>query len=88
MSGNQRKEHHSHETTDAFADGWDARLDARYFPASQPVNPYRAEVELIAARGTKRSARQVAARVRNVELWDQGWKECDEDVTKGAKSLE
>lgn len=84
MSGNQRKEHHSHETTDAFADGWDAR--ERALPNETVANPYRAELAIIAARHTKRSVKQAAARVRNVELWDQGWNECSEEILKGAKS--
>lgn len=80
MSEEPRKKGHSgHETTDAFAEGWDARereANARF--KSVVVNPYRAEIESIAQKGTKRAKRQIEARLRNVELWDQGWAECGE----------
>jgi hypothetical protein len=74
----QQKGHHSHETTDAFAEGWDARQYA--LPNEVVVNPYRAEIVELSKQGTKRSKRQIAARERDVELWDQGWNECDQEM--------
>ena len=56
----------------------------RALPNEIVRNPYRLEVEAIAAKHTKRSARQVAARLRDVALWDQGWTEC-EAALMGAK---
>jgi len=82
----RKKSHSGHETTDAFAEGWDAReqeASARF--KSVVPNPYRAEIELISQKGTKRAKRQVEARLRNVELWDQGWQECGQDVVDKAK---
>jgi len=83
VSGNQRKAHHSHEITDAFAEGWDAR--ERALNNETVPNPYRVEMLAIADKGTKRAKRMVAARVRDVELWDQGWTEADEAIKDGKK---
>jgi hypothetical protein len=74
----QQKGHHSHETTDAFAEGWDARQYA--LPNEVVVNPYRAEIQYLARQNTKRSQRQIKARERDVVLWDQGWSECDQEL--------
>lgn len=78
MAPNQhRKPHYARETTDAFAEGWDAREHAisNGRTAEEPVNPYRVELQVIEELHHKRSAREVAGMQRDAELWDQGWKE-------------
>jgi hypothetical protein len=75
--------HHQHETTDAFAEGWEAREKA--LPNETVANPYRVEMLAIALKGTKRAKRQVEARVRDVELWDQGWNESAEAIENARK---
>jgi hypothetical protein len=77
VSAGHRKEHHTHETTDAYAEGWDAR--ARALPNETVLNPYRAEIAEIKELELKRSQRQVEGRLRNVELWDQGWMDYEDD---------
>jgi hypothetical protein len=78
VSDGHRKHHHGHETTDAYAEGWEAR--ERALPFETIPNPYRVEMLAIAVKGTKRAKRQVEARVRDVELWDQGWEDCAEAI--------
>jgi hypothetical protein len=91
VSERHRKEHHAHETTDAFAEGWDAR--ARALPNEVVKNPYRAEAEaeekarVLAAqavqrtpRGPGRPAKKSSARGRDIELWDKGWASFEEDL--------
>jgi hypothetical protein len=77
VSGRQRKLHHSHEITDAFAEGWDAREAA--LPNTAGVNPYRSELEVLELQNNKRAKRQIKALRREVELWDQGWSERAEE---------
>jgi len=74
---NHRKEHHAHETTDAFAEGWDARERAMAAGKCDvpPVNPYRVELAVIAELHSKRSARQLGNMARDADLWDAGWRE-------------
>jgi hypothetical protein len=82
-SGGRRRGHFQHETTDAFAEGWDAR-EKGVFLATQ--NPYRVELDAILAKKAKRTERQLEALRRNVELWEQGWTESAEaleDAKKG-----
>jgi len=82
VSARHRKEHHTCETTDAYAEGWDAR--ERALPNEVVKNPYRAEIVEIAEQNLKRSARQVDARNRNAELWDQGWLDFEEELARPA----
>lgn len=72
-----QKAHHAHETTDAFAEGWDARERAMASNAS-PVNPYRVELAFIAEVHSKRSSRQLDNMSRDADLWDAGWRERSE----------
>lgn len=83
MSAGHRTKHSGHETTDAYAEGWDAREKALAFETV--ANPYRVEMVAIAAKKTKRSIRQVAARVRDVELWDQGWEDSSQAIEDAKK---
>lgn len=79
MSPNRhQKPHHAHETTDAFAEGWDAR--ERALPNETIKNPYRIELASIEATHAKRSARQVEGMKHDAELWDQGWGAQAEDI--------
>lgn len=75
--GTPHRHHHAHETTDAFAEGWDAREQAvaRGQKDHDPVNPYRVELQIVGELHSKRSARQVENMRRDAELWDQGWHE-------------
>jgi hypothetical protein len=92
VSEGHRKGHHTHETTDAFAEGWDAR--ARALPNETVKNPYRAEAEAEAAakalaaqgapkavRGPGRPAKKSSARERDIVLWDRGWEGYEEDLS-------
>lgn len=90
MSEGHRKEHHTHETTDAFAEGWDARAHA--LPNVTIQNPYRAEAEAEAKeraaqavqrvpRAPGRPAKRSSARERDIVLWDQGWAWYEADLT-------
>jgi hypothetical protein len=78
VSDGHHKHHHGHETTDAYAEGWEAR--ERALNNETVKNPYRAEVEIIATKHTKRSMRQIEARMHDVELWDSGWNDRDEAI--------
>jgi hypothetical protein len=89
VSEGHRKGHHTHETTDAFAEGWDAR--ARALPNEVVKNPYRAEAEaeaqalaeqavLRVPRGSGRPAKKSSAREHDIELWDQGWVSYEADL--------
>lgn len=72
MSEHHRKAHYAIETTDAYADGWDAH-EARpteQFPAG---NPYHAELQRVAAGQVKPAVRQLRNLRRDARLWDQGW---------------
>ena len=77
MAPKHRKQHYARETTDAFAEGWDAHAETM---GVKTVNPYRAELAQIEASPIKRSARQVENMRRDAELWDQGWQEQAEDA--------
>lgn len=82
-SGGRRRSHSQHETTDAFAEGWDARERGAFLEVK---NPYQVELDGILARKAKRTAGQFEALRRSVELWEQGWAECGEaleDAKKG-----
>lgn len=78
MAPNQhKKSHHAHETTDAFAEGWDAREAAIAAGTTDrdPINPYRVELDFIDETRAKRSTRQIENMERDADLWDQGWQE-------------
>jgi hypothetical protein len=76
MAPNQhKKSHHAHETTDAFAEGWDAREAAIATGRAESINPYRVELYVISKLHSKRSGRQLENMERDAGLWDQGWHE-------------
>jgi hypothetical protein len=81
VSEKHRKGHHAHETTDAFAEGWDACVHAR--PGESAVNPYRAEPAALCQPG--RPAKRSSARERDAALWDQGWAARKEDLADPAR---
>jgi hypothetical protein len=65
-----RRHYHAHETTDAFAEGWDAHEQT-----ASAQNPYRILLTRIELAGPKRPPIQVENLRRNAELWDRGWAE-------------
>ena len=75
----RRKAHHTHEVGDAYAEGWAARerWDSK---RSKPLNPYRLAVEL--ANKAKQSTARQESQQREVELWQEGWEDCDADYEK------
>ena len=46
----------------------------------KPPNPYRITVEL--ANKSKQSDARQAAQLREVNQWDQGWIDCNDDITR------
>lgn len=78
MSEGHRKGHHAHETTDAYAEGWDAR--ERVGPQLMlKRNPYRTELAILIAAKPRTLARQVKAYEHNADLWEQGWADYGDD---------
>jgi hypothetical protein len=75
----RRKSHHTHEVGDAYAEGWTARQQWNV-NAAKPPNPYRITVEL--ANKAKQSGARQASQLREVTQWDQGWLDCEEDLTR------
>lgn len=75
----RRKSHHTHEVGDAYAEGWAAHenWDER---GPKPLNPYALVVE--AANKAKQSAARRASQQREIELWDEGWNDYEEDFDR------
>jgi hypothetical protein len=78
VSERHQKEHHAHETTDAFAEGWDSR--ARALPNEVVKNPYRAEIAALSKKSGKQITRQINSRLRDAVLWDTGFTAYEEDL--------
>jgi hypothetical protein len=74
----RRKSHHTHEVTDAYAEGWDARL-AQAPNVLLPANPYDSLPPLPTR---KQSEERSAARSRDADLWRDGWADCELDLTR------
>jgi len=68
------KHYYAQETTDAYAEGWDAHA-AKPHAKTPPPNPYRVELQQIATTHAKRSARQVDHMAGDADLWDAGWRD-------------
>lgn len=74
----RRKSHHAHETTDAYAEGWDACLN--WCPNTpEPVNPYTVVDE---DRLRKQSAVRQASQLHDYNLWNEGFGDCRTDLQR------
>ena len=76
-----RTKHHAHETTDAYAEGWDSH--ERAAAGAVPRNPYRWRLARIVATRAKRSPRQIETMERDADLWDEGWRDFAEQTEDG-----
>lgn len=78
MTSGRHKAHHTHEVSDAFADGWDARL--QWQPGKpEPANPF----DVPPGSPRKQSEVRQRARQREILQWAMGWQECDADMRRG-----
>ena len=75
----RRKAHHTHEVGDAYAEGWAAheRWNLR---DPKPINPYSTIVA--SANKAKQSLARRESQQHEIELWDRGWTEYEEDFDR------
>ena len=76
MTSGRRKAHHTHEVTDAYAEGWDARRAWRR-GSPEPENPYENVPEALTR---KRSEARRELQSHDAVLWREGWVDCGGDL--------
>jgi hypothetical protein len=77
MATGRRKPHHTHEINDAYAEGWDARMEW-HSGLDKPENPYGLTPVV-----RKQSEARQSAHHLDSEQWQEGWNDCDLDLDRG-----